>query len=71
MLLAAIAATALASTGSSSAAAAKTVNGTVGRFHDRTDHAEQESHETEGGVSYRFVISDRSSGHNFISPGPA
>jgi hypothetical protein len=47
LLLDAIAATALASTGSGSAAAAKTVNG-WSRFHDRTDHVEQARHETEG-----------------------
>ena len=57
--------------GSGSAAAAKTVNGTVGpTVHDRTDHAEQASHETEGRRLGRFVISDRSSDHNFHLTGP-
>ena len=71
MLLAAIAATALASTGSSSAAAAKTVNGTVGPgFTIGLTMQSKKVTRLRAGVSYRFVISDRSSGHNFRLTGP-
>ena len=71
LLLAAIAATALASTGSGSAAAAKTVNGTVGPgFTIGLTMQSKQVTRLKAGVSYRFVISDRSSDHNFHLTGP-
>jgi len=71
LLLAAIAATALASTGSGSAAAAKTVNGTVGPgFTIGLTMQSKNVTRLRAGISYRFVISDRSSSHNFRLTGP-
>ena len=71
LLLTAIAAATLASTGSGSAAAAKTVNGTVGPgFTIGLTMQGKKVTRLRVGVAYRFVISDRSGGHNFRLSGP-
>jgi len=71
LLLGAVAAAALAATGSGSAATAKTVTGTVGpgftiglAMHGR------KVTKLKVGTMYRFVIRDRSSIHDFHLSGP-
>jgi plastocyanin len=67
----AIAAAALAATGSGSAATARTVNGTVGPGFTITLTMQGKNvTKLKGGTPYRFVISDRSSIHDFHLSGP-
>jgi plastocyanin len=67
----AIAAAALAATGSGSAATAKTVNGTVGPGFTITLTMQGKNvTKLKAGTAYRFVISDRSSIHDFRLSGP-
>jgi plastocyanin len=67
----AIAAAALAATGSGSAATAKTVNGTVGPGFTITLTMQGKNvTKLKVGKAYRFVISDRSSIHDFHLSGP-
>jgi plastocyanin len=67
----AIAAAALAATGIGSAATAKTVNGTVGPGFTITLTMQGKSvTKLKAGKAYRFVISDRSSIHDFHLSGP-
>ena len=67
----AIAAVALAATGSGSAATAKTVNGTVGPGFTITLTMQGKNvTKLKAGKAYRFVISDRSSIHDFHLSGP-
>ncbi len=67
----AIAAAALAATGSGSAATAKTVNGTVGPGFTITLVMQGKNvTKLKAGKAYRFVISDRSSIHDFHLSGP-
>jgi plastocyanin len=67
----AIAAAALAATGSGSAATAKTVNGTVGPGFTITLTMQGKNvTKLKAGKAYRFVISDRSSIHDFHLSGP-
>ena len=62
---------ALAATGSGSAASAKTVNGTVGPgFTIKLTMQGKNVTKLKAGVAYRFVISDRSSIHDFHLSGP-
>jgi plastocyanin len=71
LMLAAVAAAALAWTGSGWPAAAKTVNGTVGPgFTIGVTMEGKKVARLKAGVAYRFVISDRSSSHNFRLTGP-
>src|SRR5215218_7928627 len=72
LLLGAVAAAALAATGSGSAASAKTVNGTVGPgFTIGLTLQGKKVTKLKAGKAYRFVISDRSSIHDFHISGPA
>src|SRR5205823_2726932 len=70
LLPAAIAAATLAAAGSGSAAATSTVNGTVGPGYTigLTMHGKRVTQLRAG--TYRFVISDRSSIHDFHLSGP-
>ena len=71
LLLGDRAAAALAATGSGSAASAKTVNGTVGPgFTIGLTMQGKKVTKLKAGTAYRFVISDRSSIHNFRLSGP-
>jgi plastocyanin len=71
LLLGAVAAAALAATGSGSAAPAKTVNGTVGPgFTIGLTMQGKKVTKLKAGIAYRFVISDRSSIHDFHLSGP-
>jgi plastocyanin len=71
LLLDAVAAAALAVTGSGSAAPAKTVNGTVGPgFTIGLAMQGKKVTKLKAGTAYRLVISDRSSIHNFHLSGP-
>jgi plastocyanin len=71
LLLGAVVAAALAATGSSSAATAKTVNGTVGPgFTIGLTMKGKRVTKLKAGTAYRFVISDRSSIHDFHLRGP-
>jgi hypothetical protein len=72
LLLGAVVATALAATGSGSAASAKTVNGTVGPGFTigLTMHGKKVT-KLKAGTAYRFLIRDRSSIHDFHLSGPA
>jgi plastocyanin len=71
LLLGAVAAAALAATGSGSAASAKTVNGTVGPGFTigLTMHGKKVTR-LKAGAAYRVVIRDRSSIHDFHLSGP-
>jgi plastocyanin len=67
----AVVAAALAATGSGSAATAKTVNGTVGPgFTIGLTMQGKKVTKLKAGTAYRFVISDRSSIHDFHLSGP-
>jgi plastocyanin len=67
----AIAATALAAAAGGSAATAKTVNGTVGPGFTITLTMQGKNvTKLKAGKAYRFVISDRSSIHDFHLSGP-
>jgi plastocyanin len=66
----AIAATALAAAGGGSAATAKTVNGTVGPDFTITLTMRGKNVTKLKAGTYRFVISDRSSIHDFHLSGP-
>ncbi len=71
LLLGALAAAALAATGSSSAATAKTVTGTVGPgFTIGLAMHGNKVTKLKAGTAYRFVIRDRSSIHDFHLSGP-
>jgi plastocyanin len=71
VLGAVIAAAALAATGGGFAASAKTVNGTVGPgFTIGLTMQGKKVTKLKAGTAYRFVISDRSSIHNFHLSGP-
>ena len=71
LLLGVVAAAALAATGSGSAASAKTVNGTVGPgFTIGLTMSGRKVTNLKAGAAYRFVISDRSSIHDFHLSGP-
>ena len=71
LLLGAVAATALATAGGGSADATKTVNGTVGPGFTITLSMQGKNVTTlKAGKAYRFVISDRSSIHDFHLSGP-
>lgn len=71
LVIVAIAVAALAATGSGSAAAAKTVNGTVGPGFTITLTLQGKNvTKLKAGTAYRFVISDRSSIHDFHVSGP-
>jgi hypothetical protein len=71
LLLAAVAAAALASAGSGSAAPAKTVNGTVGPgFTIRLTMQGKPVTNLKAGTPYRFLISDRADIHDFHLSGP-
>ncbi|HEY3206207.1 MAG TPA: hypothetical protein VGJ58_04585 [Gaiellaceae bacterium] len=71
LLLGAVAAAALAVTGGGLAASAKTVNGTVGPgFTIGLTMQGQKVTRLKAGTAYRFVISDRSSIHDFHLSGP-
>ena len=66
-----VAAAALVATGSGVAAAAKTVNGTVGPgFTIGLTMQGKKVTRLKAGTAYRFVISDRSSIHDFHLSGP-
>jgi plastocyanin len=66
LLGAVVAASALAATGSGSAATVKTVNGTVGPgFTIGLTMQGKKITKLQAGTAYRFVINDRSSIHNF------
>ena len=66
LVLGAVAAAALAATGSGSAATAKTVNGTVGPgFTIGLTMQDKKVTRLKAGTAYRFVIRDRSSIHDF------
>ena len=70
-LVAAVAAAALAATGSGSAASAKTINGTVGPgFTIGLTMNGKKVTKLKARTPYRFVISDRSSDHDFHLSGP-
>jgi plastocyanin len=71
LLLGAVAAAALAATGTGSAATAKTVNGTVGPGFTigLTMHGKKVTN-LKAGKPYRFVISDRADMHDFHLSGP-
>ena len=71
LLLAAVAAAAVAAPAASLAAPAKTVNGTVGPgFTIGLTIQGKKVTQLKAGTAYRFVISDRSSIHNFHLSGP-
>jgi len=71
LLLAALVAAALATTGSGSAATAKTVNGTVGPgFTIGLTIQGKKVTKLKAGTAYRFVISDRADIHDFHLSGP-
>ena len=71
LLLGAVAAAALAAAGGSLAAPAKAVNGTVGPgFTIGLTMQGKNVTKLKAGVAYRFVISDRSSIHDFHLSGP-
>jgi plastocyanin len=71
LLLGVVAAAALAATSSGFAASAKTVNGTVGPgFTIGLTMQGKRVTKLKAGTAYRFVISDRSSIHNFHLSGP-
>jgi plastocyanin len=71
LLLGAVAAAALAATGSGMAASAKTVNGTVGPgFTIGLTMQGKKVTNLKAGTAYRFVISDRSDIHDFHLSGP-
>jgi plastocyanin len=71
LVLGAVAAAALAATGSGSAATAKTVNGTVGPgFTIGLTMQGKKVTRLKAGTAYRFVIRDRSSIHDFHLSGP-
>lgn len=71
LLLGAIAVTALAATGSGSAAAAQTASGTVGPgFTIGLTMQGKKVTKLKAGTAYRFVISDRSDIHDFHLSGP-
>src|SRR5439155_17555403 len=71
LLLGAVAAAALAATGSGTAASAKTVNGTVGPgFTIGLTMQGKTVTKLKAGTAYRFVISDRSDIHDFHLSGP-
>jgi hypothetical protein len=71
LVLGAVAAAALAGTGSGSAAPAKTVKGTVGPgFTIGLTMDAKKVTKLEAATAYRFVISDRSSIHDFHLSGP-
>src|SRR2546423_614425 len=71
LLLGAIAASALAATGSGSAATAKTVNGTVGPgFTIGLTKQGKKVTKLKAGTPYRFVINDRADIHDFHLSGP-
>jgi plastocyanin len=66
LLGAVVAAAAIAAPGGGSAATAKTVNGTVGPgFTIALTMTGKKATQLKSGTAYRFVISDRSSFHNF------
>jgi plastocyanin len=71
LVIGAVAAAALAATGSGSAAAAQTVNGTVGPGFTigLTMHGKRVT-KLKAGTTYRFVIKDRSNIHDFHLSGP-
>src|SRR5438477_5353452 len=70
-LFAAVVAAALAATGSGSAAAPKTVTGTVGPgFTIGLTMQGQRVTKLHAGTPYRFVISDRADIHDFHLTGP-
>ena len=70
-LLAAVAAAALAATGSSPAASPKTVNGTVGPgFTIGLTVQGKKVTKLKAGTAYRFVIADRADIHDFHLSGP-
>ena len=71
LLVAAVAAAALAATGSGMAASAKTVTGTVGPgFTIGLAMHGKKVAKLKAGTTYRFVIRDRSSIHDFHLSGP-
>jgi plastocyanin len=71
LVLGAVAAAALAATGSGSAATAKTVNGAVGPgFTIGLTMQGKNVTRLNAGTAYRFVIRDRSSSHDFHLSGP-
>ena len=71
LLGAVITATALVAPGGSSAATVKTVNGTVGPgFTIGLTMRGKKVTKLKAGTAYRFVISDRSSVHDFHLSGP-
>jgi plastocyanin len=71
LLFGAVAAAALAATGSGTAASAKTVNGTVGPgFTIGLTMQGKKVTNLKAGAAYRFVISDRSDIHDFHLSGP-
>jgi plastocyanin len=71
LLFAAVAAAALAATSGSSAAAPKTVNGTVGPgFTIGLTMQGKSVTKLKAGTPYRFVISDRADIHDFHLSGP-
>jgi plastocyanin len=71
LVLGAVAAAALAATGSGSAATAKTVNGTVGPgFTIGLTMQGKKVTRLKAGTAYRFVMRDRSSIHDFHLSGP-
>ena len=71
LLCAAVAVVALAATGTGSSATPKTVKGTVGPgFTIRLTMNGTKVTKLKAGVRYRFVISDRSSSHDFHLKGP-
>lgn len=71
LLGAVVAAAALVAPGSGSAATVKTVNGTVGPgFTIGLTMNGKKVTKLKAGTAYRFVISDRSSIHNFHLSGP-
>lgn len=71
LLFSAVAAAALAATGSSTAASANTVTGTVGPgFTIALTTAGKSVTKLKAGVPYRFVIRDRAAIHDFHLSGP-
>jgi plastocyanin len=71
LLVSAVAVAALATAGSGSAATVKTVNGTVGPgFTIGLTMQGKKVTKLKAGAPYRFVISDRSSIHDFHLSGP-
>jgi len=71
LLAGAVAFAALAAASSGSAATAKTVNGTVGPgFTIGLTMQGKKLTKLKAGTAYRFIISDRSSSHDFHLSGP-